>query len=91
LPEVEPGLSEDASLEQRGVRTSQRSRTRLAVEDDGTEPEPAEPTISLAASETEAPTTNVRSADFNTQVRANPRPPANAAAERFGYDAEGFT
>lgn len=93
LPEVESsGFDEDASLERRGVRTSQRSRPQpLNDEDFSSELDPDEPEMSLVADEAELPKLGVRSANFNTQVRANNVVPASAVADKFGYDAEGYT
>ena len=93
LPQVAPmNLDEDASLERRGVRTSQRSRPQpLNEEELDSEPEPAEPETSLADDESDSPTSNVRSANFNTQVRANNVQPASAVKDQFGYDAEGYS
>ena len=93
LPSVDPtGLDGDASLERRGVRTSQRSRPRpLNEEEFDSEPEPAEPEMSLADDESDATTSKVRSANFQTQVRANTVLPASAVKDQFGYDAEGYS
>lgn len=93
LPQVAPmNLDEDASLERRGVRTSQRTRPRpLNEEEFDSDPELAEPEMSLADDESESPTSNVRSANFNTQVRANNVLPASAVKDQFGYDAEGYS
>ncbi len=93
LPEVEAsGFDEDASLERRGVRTSQRSRPAPPADEDfSSELEPAEPEMSLADDETELPKLGVRSANFNTQVRANNVVPASAVADKYGYDDESYT
>lgn len=95
LPQVAPmNLDEDASLERRGVRTSQRTRPRPLIEEefDG-EPQPAEPERLLVGDESELPKSNVQSANFNTQVRANTVLPASAVnhQNQFGYDAEGYS
>ncbi len=93
LPVVDPtGLDDDASLERRGVRTSQRARPRpLDEEEFDSEAEPAEPEMSLADDESDATTSNVRSANFQTQVRANTVLPASTVKDKFGYDAEGYS
>ncbi len=93
VPVVDPtGFDEDASIERRGIRTSQRTRPRpLNEEEFDSEPELAEPEMSLADDESDSPTSNVRSANFNTQVRANTVLPASAVKDQFGYDAEGYS
>lgn len=92
LPEVEAtDFEQDASLERPGVRTSQLPRPRPLNEEEFTaEPEPAEP-VMLTADESDPATSNVRSANFQTQVRANTVLPAGAVADKFGYDAEGYS
>ena len=92
LPEVESsGFDEDASLERRGVRTSQRSRPSTPADDDlSGELEPPEAQMPLAADEAELPRLGARSANFNTQVRAGSVVPASAVADKYGYDAESY-
>lgn len=91
LLEVEPtDFEEDASVERRGVRTSQIPRP-LNDEQFAIEPEPAEPEMPVAADETELATSNVRSANFQTQVRADAVTPAGAIADKYGYDAETYS
>ncbi len=93
VPVVDPtGFDEDASIERPGVRTSQRTRPRpLNEEEFDNELDRAEPEMSLADDESEPATSNVRSANFNTQVRANNVLPASAVKDQFGYDAEGYS
>ncbi len=93
LPVVDPGsFDEDASIERRGVRTSQRTRPRpLNEEEFDNELDQTEPEMFLAEDESEPATSNVRSANFNTQVRANTVLPASAVKDQFGYDAEGYS
>ena len=95
LPVVDPtGLDQDASLERRGVRTSQHSRPRpLDEEEFDSELEPVEQEMSLADSDPEATISNLRSANFQTQVLANNVVPASAVAnkDKYGYDAEGYS
>ena len=93
VPVVDPtGFDEDASIERRGVRTSQRTRPRpLDEEEFDNELDRAEPEMSLADDESDPAASNVRSANFNTQVRANTVLPASAVKEQFGYDAEGYS
>ena len=93
VPVVDPmGFDEDASIERRGVRTSQRTRPRpLDEEEFDNELDRAEPEMSLADDESDPAASNVRSANFNTQVRANSVLPASAVKEQFGYDAEGYS
>lgn len=101
LPVVDPSsLDEDASLERPGVRTSQRSRPQpLSDEEFADEPESAESEVMLASDESDSPTSNKRSANFNTQVRSNNVVPAGAnnvaptaaVNDKFGYDSESYS
>ncbi len=92
------GLNDDAKLERPGVKTSQRSRPRPLVDEEfanasnSSEPELAEPDMPLVADdELRLPKSNVSSAEFRTRVRSNAVTPVSATADKFGYDAEGYS
>ncbi len=92
------GLNDDAELERPSVKISQRARPRPLADErftdssDSLEPELAEPELSVATDdEPRPPKSNVRSAEFHTQVRSNLVTPASASVDTFGYDTEGYT
>lgn len=93
VPVVDPtGFDEDASIERRGVRTSQQTRPRPLIDEEAdSDLDRAEPEMSLADDDSGPATSNVRSANFNTQVRANNVLPASAVKDQFGYDAESYS
>lgn len=93
------GQNEDATLERRGVKTTQSPRPQplgdeeleLAGVATASEPELAEPEMAIAEDEPRLPRTNVRSAEFQTQVRSNVVTPASATEDKYGYDSQNYT
>lgn len=91
------GQNEDATLERRGVKTTQRPRPQPLGDDELADvatsraPELAEPEVAIAEGEPRLPRSNVRSAEFRTQVHSNVVTPASATEDKYGYDAENYT
>lgn len=93
------GQNEDATLERRGVKTTQRPRPlplgeeelELADVANSGEPELAVPEIVTTDDEPRLPRSSVRSAEFRTQVHSNVITPASATEAQYGYDSENYS
>lgn len=93
------GQNEDATLERRGVRTTQLPRPQPLADEEleladvatSDELELAAPEMTTADDEPRLPRQSVRSAEFRTQVRSNVVTPASAVEAQYGYDSENYS